>query len=122
MNDYYADFQFPKLEPDLWNNVFNKKHYPKVSSESIDLISRILVYFPFGRIQAIEALGHPFFDELKKKNVNLPNGKKLPNLFNFKKKEFDYGGKECRKIIPKEKILIFCKEFFCFWDKGFSIC
>jgi serine/threonine protein kinase len=122
MNDYYADFQFPKLDPDLWNNVFNKKHFPKVNLESIDLISRILVYFPHGRIHSIEALGHIFFDELKKKNFSLPNGKKLPNLFYFQKKEFDFGKRHLRKIIPRHKLLNFCREFFCLWGKGYDIC
>ena len=33
----------------------------------------------------VEALVHPFFDELRDPNTRLPNGKPLPPLFNFKK-------------------------------------
>lgn len=32
----------------------------------------------------LEALAHPFFDELREPNVRLPNGRPLPPLFNFK--------------------------------------
>ena len=32
----------------------------------------------------LEALLHPFFDELRDPNARLPNGKSLPPLFNFK--------------------------------------
>lgn len=32
----------------------------------------------------IEALVHPFFDELRDPNARLPNGRFLPPLFNFK--------------------------------------
>lgn len=33
----------------------------------------------------VEAMVHPFFDEIRDPNVRLPNGKPLPALFNFKK-------------------------------------
>lgn len=32
----------------------------------------------------LEALIHPFFDELREPNTRLPNGRFLPPLFNFK--------------------------------------
>lgn len=32
----------------------------------------------------LEALIHPFFDELRDPNVRLPNGRFVPPLFNFK--------------------------------------
>lgn len=32
----------------------------------------------------LEALIHPFFDELRDPNTRLPNGRYLPPLFNFK--------------------------------------
>lgn len=32
----------------------------------------------------LEALIHPFFDELRDPNTRLPNGRFLPPLFNFK--------------------------------------
>lgn len=35
-------------------------------------------------IMQLEALVHPFFDELRDPNTRLPNGRFLPPLFNFK--------------------------------------
>ncbi len=35
----------------------------------------------------MEALCHPFFDELRDENTKLPNGNPLPELFNFTKEE-----------------------------------
>jgi len=32
----------------------------------------------------MEAIVHPFFDELRDPNTRLPNGRALPPLFNFK--------------------------------------
>lgn len=32
----------------------------------------------------LDALTHPFFDELRDLNTRLPNGRFLPPLFNFK--------------------------------------
>jgi len=32
----------------------------------------------------LEALVHPFYDELRDPNTRLPNGRFLPPLFNFK--------------------------------------
>ncbi len=35
----------------------------------------------------MEALTHPFFDELRDENTKLPNGNPLQDLFNFTKEE-----------------------------------
>jgi len=122
MNDYYANFLFPKVEPDLWENVLNEKLSPRVSLEAVDLMSKLLVYFPSKRMKPVHALAHPFFDELKKNGACLPNGKPLPNLFNFQKKEFDYGERFVKKILPNQKIYNICRENLCSWDNNFSIC
>jgi serine/threonine protein kinase len=55
----------------------------------IDLISKVLVYIPNERLTPIEALLHPYFDEIRKKEFYFSNFSKL-DLFNFtkgKKKE-----------------------------------
>jgi kinase len=39
----------------------------------------------------LEALIHPFFDELRDPNTRLPNGRFLPPLFNFKPHGKNYG-------------------------------
>lgn len=43
----------------------------------------LLCYFTCNIMQ-LEALVHPFFDELRDPNTRLPNGRFLPPLFNFK--------------------------------------
>ncbi|XP_057741059.1 glycogen synthase kinase-3 homolog MsK-1-like [Arachis stenosperma] len=52
--------------------------------EAVDLVSRLLQYSPILRCTALDALTHPFFDELRDPNTRLPNGRFLPPLFNFK--------------------------------------
>jgi serine/threonine protein kinase len=49
----------------------------------IDLISKLLVYSPSKRIKPYEALAHPYFEELRDRNLRLPNGNCIPDLFNF---------------------------------------
>jgi glycogen synthase kinase 3 beta len=34
-------------------------------------------------MSAIESMCHPFFDELREPGAKMPNGKDLPDLFNF---------------------------------------
>ncbi|RVX01585.1 Glycogen synthase kinase-3-like MsK-3 [Vitis vinifera] len=63
--------------------IFHKRMPP----EAVDLVSRLLQYSPNLRSTALEALIHPFFDELREPNTRLPNGRFLPPLFNFKPHE-----------------------------------
>ncbi len=55
--------------------------------DAIDLISKLLVYNPERRLKPLEAILHPFFDELRDKATKLPNGNPLPELFDFTKEE-----------------------------------
>ena len=47
------------------------------------MISTLLEYTPTNRVTAVEAMAHPFFDELRQPDQKLPNGKNFPPLFNF---------------------------------------
>jgi hypothetical protein len=51
-----------------------------------------------------QALAHPFFDELREPNARLPNGKPLPNLFNFTDEEFKlmHARGLAKKLLPPE--------------------
>ena len=40
-------------------------------------------YTPEARLSAVEAMCHPFFDELRVEGMRMPNGKDFPPLFNF---------------------------------------
>jgi glycogen synthase kinase 3 beta len=55
--------------------------------DAIDMMSKLLVYNPDKRFKPLEAISHPFFDELREKNTKLPNGNAMPDLFDFTKEE-----------------------------------
>ncbi|KAK7392199.1 hypothetical protein VNO78_20629 [Psophocarpus tetragonolobus] len=67
----------------LLGQIFRKGLPP----EAVDLVSRLLQYSPNLRCSVLEALVHPFFDELRDPNTRLPNGRYLPPLFNFRANE-----------------------------------
>jgi glycogen synthase kinase 3 beta len=56
---------------------------PRTSPEAIDLVSKLLEYTPGARLSAVEAMVHPFFDELRVDGARMPNGKDFPPLFDF---------------------------------------
>lgn len=83
MNPNYTEFKFPQIKAHPWHKIFHKR----MPAEAVDLVSRLLQYSPKLRSTALEALVHPFFDELRDPNTRLPNGRFLPPLFNFKPHE-----------------------------------
>ncbi|KAK9076531.1 hypothetical protein SSX86_004865 [Deinandra increscens subsp. villosa] len=83
MNPNYTEYKFPQIKAHPWHKIFHKRMPP----EAGDLVSRLLQYSPNLRSTALEAMIHPFFDELRDPNIRLPNGRFLPPLFNFKSHE-----------------------------------
>lgn len=79
MNPNYTEFKFPQIKAHPWNRVFR----PRTSPEAIDLVSRLLEYTPPNRLSPLMACAHPFFNELREPETVLPNGRRLPPLFNF---------------------------------------
>ncbi|CAL9069546.1 shaggy-related protein kinase alpha-like isoform X2 [Musa acuminata AAA Group] len=94
MNPNYTEFKFPQIKGHPWHKIFHKRMPP----EAVDLVSRLLQYSPNLRCTALEALIHPFFDELRDPTTRLPNGRFLPPLFNFKPYELKGVPSE---IVPK---------------------
>jgi len=66
------------------------------------LYPKFLRYKPESRLDPLEALCHPFFDELREPNARLPNSKPLPPLFNFTDDELNRIVKKglVKKLIP----------------------
>ncbi|XP_076891397.1 shaggy-related protein kinase eta-like isoform X2 [Bidens hawaiensis] len=97
MNPNYNDFRFPQIKGFPWHKVFQKRMPP----EAIDLASRLLQYSPNLRCSALEALAHPFFDELRLPNVHLPNGRPLPPLFDFKQELSGASAELVHRLLPE---------------------
>ncbi|KAG0471947.1 hypothetical protein HPP92_016493 [Vanilla planifolia] len=98
MNPNYTEFKFPQIKAHPWHKIFHKRMPP----EAVDLVSRLLQYSPNLRCSALEALVHPFFDELRDPNTRLPNGRFLPPLFNFRPHELKGVPMEVSaKLIPE---------------------
>ena len=79
MNPNYMEHKFPQIKPHPFAKVFR----PRTAPEAIDLVGRLLEYTPEARLSAVEAMVHPFFDELRGPETKMPNGKEFPPLFDF---------------------------------------
>ncbi len=95
MNPHYTDFKFPFINPSPWAKVFaaNKKACP----DTIDLLSKMLVYDPVKRITAGDAMAHPFFDSLFEPGATLSDGLPLPPLANWVDGELDGFTRQARE-------------------------
>ena len=67
MNPGYGQFKFPVIKCFTWKEVFKNKKF--VDEDFFDLLEKILRYEPEKRISPLEALAHPFFDELRIERV-----------------------------------------------------
>jgi glycogen synthase kinase 3 beta len=103
MNPNYMEHKFPQIKPHPFNKVSGlpdrqkplqkliaAKVFRKADPNAIDLISRLLEYTPTQRLSAIEAMVHPFFDELRDPSTRMPDSRtpsnpprELPALFDF---------------------------------------
>ena len=72
----------------------------RTSPEAIDLVSRLLEYTPSARISPLQACAHSFFDELREAGTKLPNGRDLPQLFNFTEGELKIQPSLNSQLIP----------------------
>lgn len=100
MNPNYMEHKFPQIKPHPFNKVFRK-----ADANAIDLIARLLEYTPTERQSAIDAMVHPFFDELRDPNTKLPDSRhgtgqlrELPALFDFTRH-----GKSRRSVMMKNR-------------------
>ena len=64
--------------------------FRKATPDAIELISALLEYTPTKRLSAVEAMVHPFFEELRAPECRLPDSrhaaggtKEMPKLFDF---------------------------------------
>ncbi|KAF9364789.1 regulator of ime2 [Mortierella sp. NVP85] len=97
MNPNYMEHKFPQIKPHPFNRIFRTKTPP----EALDLISHLLEYTPTKRFSPIEAMVHPFFDEIRKHDTKLSNGKDLPPLFNFTQLELSIRPDLISLLVPQ---------------------
>jgi glycogen synthase kinase 3 beta len=103
MNPNYMEHKFPQIKPHPFSKVCVAKFgsigtvkltdlqvFRKADPNAIDLISKLLEYTPTQRLSAIDAMVHPFFDELRDPTTRLPDSRHpngatrdMPELYNF---------------------------------------
>ncbi|GHJ84291.1 hypothetical protein NliqN6_0693 [Naganishia liquefaciens] len=96
MNPNYMEHKFPQIKPHPFSKVFR----PRTPQDAIALITNLLEYTPTARLTAPKALCHEFFDELRVEGARLPNGKPMPELFNFTREELSTAPELIRKLVP----------------------
>jgi len=96
MNPNYMEHKFPQIKPHPFSKVFR----PRTSPEAIDLVSRLLEYTPASRLTDIEAMCHPFFDELRAEGTRMPNNRDMPRLFDFTREELSIRPDLIRTLVP----------------------
>merc|ERR1712137_330265 len=103
MNRNYSEFKFPQIRSHPWSRVFG----PRVPEQALDLISKLVNYTPSERWMPLQACCHPFFDELRDPGTCLPNGRELPELFNFTQQEIQGFEEYLPILVPPHAIPIF---------------
>jgi glycogen synthase kinase 3 beta len=83
MNPKYHGPKLPDIRGTPWARVFKGK----ASVEVVNFLESLLVYSPGRRLNAYQALHHPFFAELRNRECRLPNGVRLPEMFNWNELE-----------------------------------
>ena len=96
MNPNYMEHKFPQIRPHPFPKIFR----PHTPADAIDLITQLLQYTPQARLTAVEALCHPFFDELREEDVILSNGRPMPDLFNFTREELSVRPDLIKRLVP----------------------
>jgi len=107
MNPNYMEHKFPQIKPHPFNKVFRK-----ADANFIELISRLLEYTPTERLSAIDAMVHPFFDDLRLEGKTFPDSrqtnqepqklKPLPDqLFKFTRHELSIAPQLNSKLVPE---------------------
>lgn len=98
MNPNYQDHnRFPAVKSPTWASVFK----PSTNTEAIDLVSKLLVYYPTKRYKAIEACGHSFFDELRDPKTRFREEYHAENLFAFTDEEMALNPDMINVLVPK---------------------
>ncbi|OMJ15956.1 Glycogen synthase kinase-3 beta [Smittium culicis] len=97
MNPNYKDHRFPQIKPYPFSKIFRNR----ASTGAIDLLEKLIEYTPTKRLSSIEAMAHPFFDELRANNSVLHNDQRLPQLFDFSLEELSVRPDLAKLLVPQ---------------------
>jgi len=95
--------------PDIQGQGMKKKFKSNTNPLVLDLLSKILCYSPKKRIKPLQALMHPYFDDLRAQKLTI-NGKAITDLFNFTKAELVTEPELVHKLVPKWYIKMTSKD------------
>ncbi|ORX97652.1 Pkinase-domain-containing protein [Basidiobolus meristosporus CBS 931.73] len=93
MNPHYVDHKFPQIKPHPFSKIFRSR----APEDAVDLVTQLLDYTPNKRLTALEAMAHPFFNELRQ---NSEIAKEFPPLFNFTAHELSIRPDLIHTLVP----------------------
>ncbi|OQR70122.1 glycogen synthase kinase-3 beta-like, partial [Tropilaelaps mercedesae] len=94
--------RFPKMQKKRDPMPLMKVLKNKPSLKAIHLLTKMLQYTPECRIRCWDALAEPFFDDLRRLGARQPDGRPLPNLFDFTPKELEQNPVLNQLLMPAE--------------------
>lgn len=95
---YQEQNKFPSVKAPSWSSVFKSG----TNADAIELISKLLVYYPKRRYKAIEACSHKFFDELRDPKTRFREEYHAENLFVFTKEELTLAPEMANVLVPQQ--------------------
>ncbi|PVU92160.1 hypothetical protein BB561_004008 [Smittium simulii] len=98
MNKDYMDHRFPQIKPTPFTKIFRTRASPN----AIEILTKLLEYTPTMRLTAVEAMTHPFFDELRQVGTVLHNDQPLPQLFDFSIEELSVRPELAQLLVPQQ--------------------
>lgn len=117
MNPSYQEHKFPSIKPHPFSKVrvlatspsdtrANQSFYTsqvfraRTPTDAVELVTRLLEYTPSTRLSAVEAMCHPFFDELRTGDQTMASGKSMPPLFDFTREELSVRPDLIGRLVP----------------------
>ena len=99
MNPNYTEMKFPQIKGCSLENMLKTR----APQEAIDLLQAMLRYNPQKRINAVEALTNPFFEDLKDRSIgiDLPPGMSMPSIYHWIPGELDTMPETTRKTLKR---------------------
>ena len=93
-----TEFNFPQVRSTSLSKVF--KGVKAADELAVQFFSDVLRYEPKARIELLDALAHPYFDELRTPNLQLPNNSNSKPPLNTQAFLFDFTHEESQLIGP----------------------